>query len=171
MSLKGASRVVGLAMWAFAVWVLVTWTLTVSQILFGIAISVAVAVACASLGAIGTPWSYLRPRRIGAVLLLAGATGWRVVRANCSLALRIWSPGLPLRSGMLVVPTAARSEGALTAVGLITSVIVDNQLVDLDAEHHELQYHAVWIGAEDPDENRDRINGPIEGRVQQVIDA
>ena len=72
---------------------------------------------------------------------------------------------------MLIVPTMARSEGAMTAVGLITSVIVDNQLVDLDDDRHELQYHAVWIELEEPNENRDRINGLIEERIQRVIEA
>jgi hypothetical protein len=33
---------------------------------------------------------------------------------------------------MVVTPTAERSDGWLAAVGLLTSVIVDNQLVDLD---------------------------------------
>jgi multicomponent Na+:H+ antiporter subunit E len=120
---------------------------------------------------VATPWSFLRPRRLAAVVVLAASAGWRVVRANCSLAARIWSPRLPLRTGMLIVPTTARSEGALTAVGLITSVIVDNQLVDLDGDRHELQYHAVWIESEEPNENRNRINGPIEGRIQRVIQA
>jgi multicomponent Na+:H+ antiporter subunit E len=73
----------------------------------------------------------------------------RIVRANISLAQRIWTPDLPLRSGMVVVRTEFESEGGLAAVGLITSVIVDNQLVDLDVANGELQYHGVWITSGD----------------------
>ena len=65
--------------------------------------------------------------------------------ANLRLSRLIWDPRLPLRSGMIVVPTRERSAGGLTAVGLITSVIVDNQLVDVARSQGQLQYHAVEV--------------------------
>jgi multicomponent Na+:H+ antiporter subunit E len=46
---------------------------------------------------------------------------------------------------MVIVPTSQRSAGGLTAVGLVTSLIVDNQLVDLDRDGAQLQYHAVEV--------------------------
>jgi multicomponent Na+:H+ antiporter subunit E len=96
-------------------------------------------------------------------LQLGAVVTVRVVRANLRLTRRIWSPRLPLRSGMVTVPTTARSDGAVTAVGLLSSVVVDSQLVDLDRSRHELQYHSVWIDSADPWRNRERINAPIEG--------
>ncbi|MGH9098983.1 MAG: Na+/H+ antiporter subunit E, partial [Acidimicrobiales bacterium] len=104
-------------------------------------------------------------RAAGFLTLFADAL-LRVVRANCSLARRIWLPSLPLRSGMVVVPTAMRSEGGLAAVGVVTSVIVDNQIVDLDVARHELQYHAVFVEPGGPQENRAVVNGPIEDRLR-----
>jgi multicomponent Na+:H+ antiporter subunit E len=100
--------------------------------------------------------------------LFVSALG-RIVRANLSLARRVWLPSLPLRSGMVIVPTEFSSEGALAAVGLITSVIVDNQLVDLDVAQAELQYHGVWVST-DPQENRKRMNGPVEARLEGIVD-
>ena len=162
-------RIVALTIWGWAVWILLTWTLTISQLAFGFAFALAVAVACAGLGEVGAPWTLFDPRRIAGLIRLAGAVLFRVVRANLSLARRIWSPRPPLRAGMLILPTELKSEGALTAVGLITSVIVDNQLVDLDPSASELQYHAVWIDSEDPDENYARINGPVERQVSRWV--
>jgi multicomponent Na+:H+ antiporter subunit E len=63
---------------------------------------------------------------------------------------------------MVVVPTGARTDGELAAVGLLTSLIVDNQIVDLDRERHELQYHAVDVPPPDPDQARAGINEPVE---------
>ena len=163
-------RVAALACWAYLVWVLLTWTLTLEMQLFGLGIAIAVAVALAPLGDAVGPWELLRPRRLAAAVLLLAEAAARVVLANLRLSRLIWHPGLrrpggPLRSGMVIVPTRYRSEGQLTAVGLITSVIVDNQITDLDPSRAELQYHAVTVPAGGPREARKRINGPVEDRL------
>jgi multicomponent Na+:H+ antiporter subunit E len=143
-------RVAALFCWAYLVWVLLTWTLTLEQLLFGAAFALAVAVVLAPLGEVAEPWQLLRRRRLAATAALLLLAARRIVLANLRLSRLIWDPRLrlrdgPLRSGMIIVPTQARSAGQLTAVGLITSVIVDNQLTDLDPSRAELQYHAVEV--------------------------
>jgi multicomponent Na+:H+ antiporter subunit E len=157
-----AGRFVGLAAWCYLVWVLLTWTRTADQLLFGAAISLAVAAALAPLGPVAAPWRLLRPRTAAAVLGLAGTAAVRIVRANVSLAARIWAPSRPLRSGMVITPTDQRSDLGLTTVGLVTSLIVDNQIVDLDRRRRRLQYHAVSVPERDPQAARAAINGPVE---------
>jgi multicomponent Na+:H+ antiporter subunit E len=164
-------RVAALTLWAFGAWLLLTWTRTTSQLLFGLALSLVVAFACAHLGPVAAPWTGLVPRRMASIVLLVLSASLRVIRANVSLAHRIWTPSRPLRSGMVIVPTEMTSEGGLTVVGLITSVIVDNQLVDLDVGRQELQYHGVWIPSGDEQENRSRINGPVEGYLKRIVDG
>jgi multicomponent Na+:H+ antiporter subunit E len=157
-----ARRLIGLWCWGYLVWALLTWTLTVEQVLFGACIAAVVAVALAPLGEVAGPWRLLRPRALagGAWLLLAAA--WQVLQANLRLSRRIWDPRRPLASGMVITPTRERTEGGLAAVGVISSLIVDNQITDLDASAHELQYHAVAV----PDGGKDKaylqINGPVE---------
>jgi multicomponent Na+:H+ antiporter subunit E len=75
---------------------------------------------------------------------------------------------LPVPSGMLVVPTTAQTDGEYAAVGMLTSLIVDSQIVDVDRERAELQYHAVAVAGTDPAANRDRINGPVEARIKRL---
>jgi multicomponent Na+:H+ antiporter subunit E len=161
-------RVIALTLWVFGVWVLLTWTRTWSQLAFGLCISITIALVCAPLGEVIRPWTLLRPSRLlttGALLFDALT---RIVRANLSLAKRVWTPSLPLRSGMVIVPTIQHSEGALTAVGLITSLIVDNQIVDVDVEGREMQYHGVWIPSGEPEANFDRVNGPVERHISRL---
>jgi multicomponent Na+:H+ antiporter subunit E len=156
------SRLLGLWCWAGLVWALLTWTLTVEQLLFGAVISLAVAIALAPLGEVAGPWRLLRPRALagGARLLIAAA--WRVLLANLRLARRIWDPRRPLASGMVITPTRERRDWGLAAVGVISSLIVDNQITDLDARAHELQYHAVAVPEGGPEQARAKINGPVE---------
>jgi multicomponent Na+:H+ antiporter subunit E len=161
-------QVTALSCWAFLVWVLLTWTATLSQMLFGAGAAVCVAIACAPLGPVLRPWACLNPRRVIPALTLLITALVRVVRANLSLARRIWAPSRPVPSGMVIVPTRARSAGELTAVGLITSVIVDNQIVDVDRGSDELQYHAVEARVPAGPPNYSRINEPVERYICEV---
>jgi multicomponent Na+:H+ antiporter subunit E len=160
----------GLALFcvAFAVWILLSWTATLEQLIVGAVCSVLVAVVCAPLGPVAAPWS-MRPRRMLAIATTSAWAVGRIVRANLSLSRRIWTPRPPLRPGMVIVATEMESEGELTAVGLISSLIVDNQIVDVDRSRHELLYHAVWIDSGDPADNRRKINGPLEERIRAIV--
>jgi multicomponent Na+:H+ antiporter subunit E len=161
-------RALGLALWAYAIWLLLTWTATAEQLACGAAVSIAVGVAMLALGPVPPPWRILRPSRLRQLAALAGGSAVRIVRANIALAARIWSPQRPLRSGMIIVPTSARTDGELGAVGLITSLIVDNQLVDLDQPAHELQYHAVAVPRGGASERAEAVNAPTERRVIRI---
>jgi multicomponent Na+:H+ antiporter subunit E len=161
-------RVVALGCWTFLIWVLLTWTSAVETLLFGAAVAVAVAIALAPLGDVARPWLLPHPRRLGAAARLLLLAIGRMVAANLRLSWRIWAPGRPLRSGMVVAATRESSDGGLTAVGLITSVIVDNQLVDVDRAGRLLQYHAVAVPDGDPEQVRDAINGPVERLVTRL---
>jgi multicomponent Na+:H+ antiporter subunit E len=159
-------RILALWCWAYLVWGLLTWTLTVEMQLFGAGVALAVAAALAPLGEVVGPWQLLTPRRLAGAVLLLGSAAGRIVVANLRLSRLIWHPRLrrpdgPLRSGMVIVPTRYESAGQLTAVGLITSVIVDNQIIDLDCRRRELQYHAVVV-PEDGQQAVAEINGPVE---------
>jgi multicomponent Na+:H+ antiporter subunit E len=154
--------------WSYLIWTVLSWTRSVEQVVVGALLSGLTALVCAPLGPVAGPWAGLRPRRLVGFARLAGVVLVRVVRANLTLSRRIWSPRLPLRSGMIIVPTDARADGELATVGLLTSVIVDSQLVDIDRARHELQYHGVWIDGTDGRRNRARINATIEERLRQA---
>ncbi|HEU5158230.1 MAG TPA: Na+/H+ antiporter subunit E [Streptosporangiaceae bacterium] len=164
-------RVVAMFCWTFLVWVLLTWSSMTETLLFGVVIAAVVAVALAPLGEAVRPWLLLDPRRSAIVLRLALVAARRVVAANLRLSWRIWAPGRPLRSGMVVAATHERSPAGLTAVGLLTSVIVDNQLVDVDRHGGQLQYHAVAAPDGDPERVRDAINGPVERLVARLTNG
>jgi multicomponent Na+:H+ antiporter subunit E len=163
-------RVIGLWCWGYLVWALLTWTLTVEQLLFGAVVALAVAVALAPLGAVAGPWRLLRPRALAGGAWLLVATAGRSLLANLRLSRRIWDPRRPLTSGMVITPTQEQQDWGLAAVGVISSLIVDNQLADLDARAHELQYHAVAVPEGGAEEAREQINGPVEDLLKPFHD-
>ena len=163
-------RWISLSVWTFAVWILLTWTpFTLEQELFGAGFAIAIAGVLAPFGDVAGPWRLLDPRRLLVIVALAVMVLARIVAANISLARRILSPSRPLASGMVIVPTELRSEGGLTATGLLSSVIVDNQIVDFDLARHELQYHAVEVPSGPPKARREAINGPLERLLGRLV--
>lgn len=161
-------NVAAYATWAYAVWLLLTWTATAEQLLFGAGVAVVVGVALAPLGPAVGPWRLLSPRRLVPTLRLVAGAARQILVANVAVARRIWSPRSRLRTGMLVVPTDMRTDGELAAVGLITSLIVDNQLVDLDRSAHRLQYHAIDVPSVEAGGRYARMNGPTERYVRRI---
>jgi multicomponent Na+:H+ antiporter subunit E len=159
-----------LALWclAFAVWIVLSWTRTAEQLIVGAVTAALVATACAPLGPVAAPWAVLAPRRLLATTRTILWSLTQIVRANLSLSRRIWTPSRPLRPGMVIVPSEIEAEGEWAAVGLVTSLIVDNQLVDLDRRRHEMLFHTVWVDTVDPAENRAQINGPVEDRITAI---
>jgi len=152
-------RAAATAGWAYAVWILLTWTATPEQLVFGAVLAVLVGLALVGTGPVVGPWALFRPRRLAALLALAGTTLGRIVVANVALSRRIWAPSRPLRSGMIVVRSGVTRDGELAALGSLTSLVVDNQLVDLDRSRGELQYHAVAVPGGD---RSDTITRPVE---------
>jgi multicomponent Na+:H+ antiporter subunit E len=159
---RRVADIISLAVWCLLVWVLLTWTATFEQAVFGVVVSVVVAAALAPLGPVVPPWRLLEPKRLWAALGLVVTSLGRMVVANVRLAARIWAPSRPLRSGMVIVPTSQRTVFGLTVVGLVTSLVVDNQIVDVDRKRRELVYHAVSVPEGGPREARAQINEPVE---------
>jgi multicomponent Na+:H+ antiporter subunit E len=155
-------RVVAVATWCYLVWVALSWTATVEFAVAGLLVSLAVGLALSPLGHLPGPWTLLRPRRAAAVLALGT---WVLVDSTASslrLAARIWTPRRPLASGMVIVPTRARTDAELAAVGILTSLVVDSQLVDLARADDELQFHVLQAPAGGAEDARRAINGPVE---------
>ena len=117
-------------------------------------------------GTLATP----DPRRFVGVQRLITAALRRIVLANIELARRIWAPSRSLSSGMVIVPTQERTDGGLAATGLISSLIVDNQIVDINRERSELQYHAVAVPHGNRQHPEDDINAPVERLLRPIVE-
>jgi multicomponent Na+:H+ antiporter subunit E len=155
-------RYAGAVLWCYLVWNLLTWTASAENMGIGFGVAMLVALAVASAGEVVPPWRLLDPRRWWGLVRLVGVVAWGVARENVKLAYRIWAPARPIRSGMVTAPTLARTDGELATVGLTTSLIVDNQIIDLDRSTHRLQFHGVALPERGDDNARSAINGPVE---------
>jgi multicomponent Na+:H+ antiporter subunit E len=142
-------------------------SVTVESLLTGVVLSVGAAAALSRLGAVHGPWALLRPGRLGPLLRLVGGLAVDSTRANLQMARRVWTPRPRLRTGMVVVGTRARTDGQVGAVGLLTSLVVDNQVIDVDLDERTMLYHCVEVPRGEP---YDAVNGPVERRLLAIVD-
>lgn len=166
-SLSRTGRWCSWFIWAMVVWLVLTWSTMAEQLVTGAIIAAVVASGLVATGPVARPWALLRPRAVGAVLRLTATCASRIVLANVQLARRIWHPGRPRASGMVVVPTRMRTEGGVAAVSLLCSLVVDNQVVDVDTRRHLLHVHTIDVEP-DPDRRVQDINGPLERHLVTI---
>ncbi|MBV8462148.1 MAG: Na+/H+ antiporter subunit E [Acidimicrobiales bacterium] len=164
------ASVLAIFAWGFLTWLVLTWTRTTEQLVVGAVVAALAAFALAPFGRAYGPWWFFTPRRLLAVARLLAAIAGRIVVANVKLSARIWTPRRPLSSGMIVVATHERRDGGLAATGLISSLVVDNQIVDLDRRARHLQYHAVAVPEGSRRAARGRVNGPVEDLLEPFED-
>ena len=157
-----ASHAISLFCVCYLIWTLLTWTLTLEVLTVGAGVSALITATLLPLFAdAGT--IRITPRRVARAVELGLVAAGKVVVANAALARRIWAPSRPIRSGMVVVPTQVRTDAGLCGVGLVTSLIVDNQITDVDRARNKMLYHAIVVP--DPESAYDKINGPIDRRI------
>jgi multicomponent Na+:H+ antiporter subunit E len=161
-------RWLAFSLWGYLTWILLTWTATTEQLVFGAILAAIAGFACFPLGEAAGPWRILQPRRLLRTVRIGAYVAVHLVKANLALSRRIWSPARPLAPGMVIVTTELRSEGGLAAIGILSSLIVDNQIIDLDRPHRLLQYHGVAVGPASPEEHRRAITGPLEDLIQPL---
>ncbi len=159
---------VGITAWSFLVWVLLTWTVTTEQLSVGLGVSVACGATLAGLGPVPGPWVFLVPRRAWSFLVLTASSLFSIVRANVALTRLIWGPRRRISSGMVVLGTDLSTDAGVAALGLVTSLTVDDQLVDLDRGRGQLQYHMARV-PESTDKAQHSVVTPIERRLHKLV--
>lgn len=152
--------------WAFACWLLLTWSTAPEQLLSGALLAIAVAAGSYGLGTVARPWALLDPRRLAALVKLSVVVLIGLLRAGMALSRVAWSRDARPRSGMVLVDTCEDRDGGLAAIGLLTSLTPDNQLVDVDRRRSRLLYYTLRVCTDEGEQRA--APGRIEAAVAEV---
>jgi len=158
------ARTAALFAWCYLVWLLLTLTPTVEVFLVGVPVGLLCAALLAPLAPAAGPWRLLRPATALHWLRATVRLGASIVRANVMMARLVWTRNVRPPSGMVVVPSRTGDTDLLATTGLLSSLVVDNQVVDVDPSRSELMYHCIEVPPEDADAY-DLVNGPVERLV------
>ncbi|MBN2036918.1 MAG: Na+/H+ antiporter subunit E [Chitinispirillaceae bacterium] len=137
-----------LFLFAFALWLLLCFSLDWQHIVVGVVVAFLVTVITGGLF-ITRPHLLKNPLRYIWFLYYIPVFIWECFKANIDMAFRVAHPDLPIKPGIVKVKTRLRSETGLTFLANSITLTPGTLTVDIDQEHSILYIH--WINVSSMD--------------------
>jgi multicomponent Na+:H+ antiporter subunit E len=155
----------GVLVVSFLTWLALTGTLNPIDVLWGVVVSVVVARFAYRLVAFDLPRWVVQPRRWLYFLDLVVEFTRQLVAQNITLSIRVFRPDLPIRPGIVAVPTKLRGDINLTLLGSLMSLTPDTVTMDIDQEKGIIYVHWIDVQTTDPEQARELISSDLEERI------
>ena len=159
------SHFVAVLVVSFLTWLVLTFSLAPGDLLWGLAVSLVVARFSYRLVAFDLPAWVLQPRRWLYFADLLWEFTRQIIAQNVSLSLRVLRPSLPIRPGIVAVPTRVRGEVNLTLLGSLMSLTPDTVTIDIDQARSLVYMHWIDVQTTDPEQARQLISADLEDRL------
>ncbi|MEO0009831.1 MAG: Na+/H+ antiporter subunit E [candidate division WOR-3 bacterium] len=149
------------------IWLLLGWTLNYQEVIAG------AAVALIAAGMFGgylplQPRKLLNPVRWFWLLIYIPVFGWQCLKANIDVALRVLSPGLNLKPGIVKIKTNLKSD--IAKVFLANSITMTPGTLTVEIKEDTLYIHWIEIRSDNPEEMARMIKGPFEFFLKKIFD-
>lgn len=165
----GTRQFAGTLVVACATWLLLTGSLAPLDLAWGLIVSLVVAAFAYRFAAIGLPgWFWSAGRWLALGALLVEFTRQLVVQ-NVTLAARVLRSGLPVRPGIVAVPTALVDDTALTLLGSLVTLTPDTIVLDIDQRRGILYVHWIDVKTTDPLKAREMISASLEDKIARWL--
>jgi multicomponent Na+:H+ antiporter subunit E len=165
----GSSAFTGTFIVSFVAWLLLTGSLAPLDLLWGLVTALAVTALTYRFAAIQLPARLLAPRRWLALGGLLVTFARQLVVQNVTLAVRVLRPDLPIRPGIVAVPTRLRDDAALTLLGSLMTLTPDTVTLDLDRSQGLFYVHWIDVRSTDPDEAHRLIAADLEEKIDRWL--
>jgi multicomponent Na+:H+ antiporter subunit E len=152
---------------AMAVWLLLTWTVSWPSVVVGAVLSLISAVVFGGELPLA-PVRLLNPRRWFWLLVYVPVFAYQCFKANLDVALRVLSPGLALRPGIVRIRTSLKSDLARTF--LANSITLTPGTMTVEIKDDVLYIHWIDVKTEDPEKAGQMIKGPFEDLLARIFD-
>lgn len=151
----------------FAVWMVLVWSLDVQQVVAGIVVALVVALAFGRNLPV-EPLRLLNPARWFWLLVYVPVFAWQCLKSNIDVALRVMTPGLTLRPGIVRIKTTLKSD--IARVMLANSITLTPGTMTVELAGDTLYIHWIEVGTDDPAQVSRRIVGPFEFFLGRIFD-
>ena len=151
----------------FVVWMVLVWTLHYQEVVAGI--GVALLTAAVFGGTLPMqPVKLAQPRRWFWLLVYIPVFAYECLKSNIDVALRVLSPGLQLKPGIVRIKTRVKSE--VGRVFLANSITLTPGTMTVEIRDDVLYIHWIEVGTDDPVAAAKRIIGPFEYFLTRIFD-
>jgi multicomponent Na+:H+ antiporter subunit E len=148
-------------------WLLLTFKLTVPNIIVG---SVASIICSLFFGRvfITNVYKLLQPQRYFWFIVYLFVFIWECLKANLDVAYRVLHPAMPIRPGIVRVKTTLKSD--LAKMLLANSITMTPGTISVDIIDDNLYIHWIYISSEDPEVYTGIITGAFEKYIKRIIE-
>jgi multicomponent Na+:H+ antiporter subunit E len=150
---------------AFITWIVLTGSLLPIDLIWGAVACAIVARFTYRLVAFELPRWVTSPRRWVAFFALLLELAVQLVRQNISLSIRVLRPSLPIRPGIVAVPTRLHDDVTLTILGSLITLTPDTVALDIDERRGLIYVHWIDVRAAAPEEVRRLVSASFEDKV------
>lgn len=151
----------------FAVWMILVWTLQYQEIVAGLGVALLAAIVFgANLPT--QPGKLLQPQRWFWLLAYIPVFAYQCLKSNIDVALRVLSPGLQIKPGIVKIRTTLKSD--IARVFLANSITLTPGTMTVEVKGDVLYIHWIEVGAEDPVAAARTIIGPFEYFLARIFD-
>jgi multicomponent Na+:H+ antiporter subunit E len=160
-------RYVTLFILSLIFWLLITFELTVPNIIVGIVASAFTALFFGRFF-ITNVYKLLQPRRYFWFIIYLFVFVWECIKANIDVAYRVLHPAMPIRPGIVKVKTTLKSD--MAKMLLANSITMTPGTISVDIIDDYLYIHWIYISSEDPEVYTGIITGAFEKYIKKIIE-
>jgi multicomponent Na+:H+ antiporter subunit E len=148
-------------------WLLLTFELTVPNIIVGIFASVITAFFFGRFF-VTNVYKLLQPHRYFWFIIYLIVFIWECLKANIDVAYRVLHPAMPIRPGIVKVKTTLKSD--MAKMLLANSITMTPGTISVDIIDEYLYIHWIYISNEDPEVYTGIITGAFEKYIKKIIE-
>lgn len=149
-------------------WTLFTVSLDPQEVAVGAALSICIAYAVSKLSR-GFSLRWLSPHRLAHAVRYVFLYVWAEIRAHIKVIWLILHPSMPIKPGIVRIPTSLRTDVGITALANSITMTPGTLSVDVRAGESALYVHWIDVETTDPQGARERIAGSLEKYLVEVF--
>jgi len=153
----------------WAVWIVLTASLEPQELAVGAVVSLLVAVLSYDLLFHGKVSEKLHPKRLAYAIAYLPAYIWAEIKAHADVIYRILHPKMPIRPGIVHVPTKLRTDLGITGLANAITMTPGTLSVEVNEEEPSLYVHWIDVKTVEPDKASAEIAGPFERFLRRIF--
>ncbi|MCD4709262.1 MAG: Na+/H+ antiporter subunit E [Bacteroidales bacterium] len=160
-------RILALFILTFIFWLLLTFDLSVVNLVAGAAAALVTSLLFAK-HFFGKVMKFIQPVRYFWLLVYLVIFTWECIKANFDVAYRVLHPAMPIKPGIVKVKLGLQSDFARTM--LANSITMTPGTIAVDIIDDELFVHWIYVSSEDPEVYSQKIAGKFEKYIKKIFE-
>lgn len=148
-------------------WILLTFSLSVSNIIVGIVASMVTALVFGKYF-LKHVKPFLQIQRYFWLIVYLFIFTWECIKANFDVAYRVLHPAMPIKPGIVKVKLGLKTNIAKTI--LANSITMTPGTISVDIIGDEIYVHWIYVSSENPEEYSQKIAGRFEKYIKKIFE-